>query len=209
MIFLDDYNYDETNVETISTIDTSGKTDAERLSESGTIVESDAESASVSDTIVKSNAVEIVDKAYASDSYYLNSRWIRLPPVDFSDPEDVVNRINVYFADCFDQNLPPTAAGLAFALGCDRTWLSAAANGVYSEKISPKSLEAVKTAFRLLSAVMEEKILLGEVKATVGMFLMKNNLNYQDHVSLSVSSTDPLGEKVPVDEIMERWKYLL
>ena len=96
---------------------------------------------------------------------------------DMTDPEQVKARIVQYFQLCADDDMKPSVAGLAMAFGMDRRRLWEIVTG-QSRKINP----------------------------VAGIFLMKNNMGYQDKSEVVLTPNNPLGDQASPEEL--RQKYL-
>ncbi len=95
---------------------------------------------------------------------YLEHSMVMLdwPDVNVREPEQVKERMGMYFALCAQDDMKPSVAGMALAFGVDRTTLWKWANGVDSKTLPTESRNLVKKAYQLLNAQMENYMQNGE-----------------------------------------------
>ena len=100
--------------------------------------------------------------------------------VDWSDTEEVRDRITQYFSICAEEDMRPSAAGLALCLGCSREYLYALINGEYRAKKNPELQHMLIMAIQILDAQMVDYMQNNDINPVAGIFLMKNNFGYRD-----------------------------
>ena len=109
-----------------------------------------------------------------------------LPPIDTNNVTEVENRISEYFAICIKNDMKPNMPGMALSLGVDRTTLWKWTNGVEINK--PEVVRnTLKKAVNLLNIQMEDYMQNGKINPVSGIFLMKNNMGYQDKQEVVVT----------------------
>lgn len=109
-----------------------------------------------------------------------------LPKIDTDNAQQVANRIEEYFAISTGNDVKPSVAGLALALGTERQTLWRWVNGVESNK--PKEVrDTLKRAMAFLNMQMEDYMQNGKINPVSGIFLMKNNMGYQDKQEVVVT----------------------
>ena len=118
------------------------------------------------------------------------------PEVDMREPEQVAERIEQYFGICIEDDMKPSVAGLACAFGVDRKTIWAWANGVDSKTLPTESRNLIKKAYQNLNAQMENYMQNGKINPVAGIFLMKNNMGYQDKQEMVLTPNNPLGDQV-------------
>lgn len=100
----------------------------------------------------------------------------------FATPEEMQERIDLYFAG-IDESNPPTVSGLALFLGfCDRVSLSD-----YKRKNAAFSF-VVKKAITCISEYAEKILLNGKVSPTGAIFWLKNH-RWSDEIKSEVKTT--------------------
>lgn len=115
-----------------------------------------------------------------------NMELFQLQPVDTTNPKEVYDRSITYFEICERNDMKPSVAGYALALGIDRRTLWAIVAGK-----TPKPREVTDTLKRfhaMLNAQMEDYMQNGKINPVSGIFLMKNNLGYQDKQEIELSA---------------------
>lgn len=139
-----------------------------------------------------------------------NRMLYELVPVTFESAEEVKERTITYLDICEQNDMKPSVAGYALALGIDRVTLWRIVKGVI---VKPAEVSNVlKRAYDLLNAQMEDYMQNGKINPVSGIFLMKNAWGYKDKQEIEVSanrsdaeSPDQLASKyadaIPVDFI--------
>lgn len=126
-----------------------------------------------------------------------------LPPIDISDIEQVKGRCEWYFNRCMDDDIRPSVAGLSNAIGITRktfhSWC------VESER-SGTHMAYCNRVKNLLSELMEDYMQNGKINPVSGIFLMKNNFDYQDKSEVVVTpNSDKLGEATSAEDLQKKY----
>lgn len=112
-------------------------------------------------------------------SYLWEISGIEPGHVDFNDPEQTKRIIGMYFQTCVRHDMCPGLAELAVAFHTTRKelirWLSGE-----SYKHAHKSRELLTTAYAILNALMEIYVRSGTISSQAGLFLLKNNFEYEE-----------------------------
>lgn len=127
--------------------------------------------------------------------------------VDMREPEQVQERIGMYFSLCAEDDMKPSVAGMALAFGVSRKTLWAWSNGVDCAYIPAESCNLIKKAYQLLNAQMENYMQNGKINPVAGIFLMKNNMGYQDKQEMVLTPNNPLGDQVQPEALQEKYHY--
>ena len=111
---------------------------------------------------------------------------MQLPKIDTNNNEQVEQRITEYFNISITNDVKPSVAGLALALGIDRrtlwTWLN---DGVKSK---PKDvIDTLKKAMSFLNLQMEDYMQNGKLNPVSAIFLLKNNHGYRDQQEVVIT----------------------
>lgn len=122
-----------------------------------------------------------------------NARYIRhnmmlynLDPLSLDDAEEVKERTQTYFEICAENDMKPSVAGYALALGIDRTTLWKIINGIV---VKPDAVRnALKRPYLVLNAQLEDYMQNGKVNPVTGIFLSKNHFAYQDKQEIEVAA---------------------
>ncbi len=137
--------------------------------------------------------------------YILHSlRLADLGKVDLTSTEEVAQRITTYFEICAEDDMKPSVAGLALALDIDRTYLWEIRAGRKGK--NPEVANTLKRAMKILDLQMVDYMQNGKINPVAGIFLMKNNMGYEDKKEITVAPGSPLGDETPPEEL--RRKYL-
>lgn len=154
--------------------------------------------------------------AKGASTHYIRHalKSLGLPKIDLSDANAVAERIAWYFESCAEDDLRPSVAGMANALGIERQTLLRWANGL-SRTYDPTYKDAVKQGLQIINETMESYLLNNDINAIAAIFLMKNNFGYTDSTVTEGSLKAPQVneeklrkkylEQAPIDiEIMEK-----
>lgn len=128
-----------------------------------------------------------------------------LPEVDMTEPELVWERVTEYFRLCAKNDMKPSFAGLALAFGRDRRTLWKWINGIESKFIPQESRDSLKKGYQLLNAQMEDYMQNGKINPVSGIFLMKNNMGYQDKQEFVLTPNNQLGEAASPEELQQKY----
>ncbi len=113
---------------------------------------------------------------------------------DMTDAIAVRDRINQYFTLCDADDMKPSVAGLALAFSADRKTLWRWVNGVECGNITADVRHTLKKAYAILNAQMEEYMQNGKINPVAGIFLMKNNMGYEDKTEMVITPQNAIGE---------------
>lgn len=127
--------------------------------------------------------------------------------IDIKQGVSVKKRCEEYFQLCIDHDKKPTIAGLAFALGIDRTYLWMIVKG--GSNVPKESVEHMKRAYNLIGAMMEDWMQNGQINPVSGIFLMKNNLSYADKQEIVVTPNKSLGDDVDQAALEEKYDAIV
>lgn len=127
----------------------------------------------------------------------------QLSPVDMSDNLQVAQRAVDYFNICAKNDMKPSVAGLALAMGIDRKELWEYRTGRKGNSI--EVMNTLKKAALFLDVLMNDYMQNGKINPVSGIFLMKNNFDYADKQEVVLTPNNPLGEQIPTEEIAQRY----
>lgn len=128
----------------------------------------------------------------------------KLPEIDRNDPDQVAERIEWYFNHCATDGMKPTVAGVCNALGIDRVTFYQWGTGDRRGK-NPAYANMVKKAKAMIWELWEQYAADGKVNPVTFIFLMKNHFGYADKQEVVVTPSDPLGDRVNVDELQAKY----
>ena len=120
-------------------------------------------------------------QAAAGDNakYTMHNRMLyELEPIGFESVDEVKQRTLAYLDICEQNDMKPSVAGYALALGIDRVTLWRIVKGVIVKPAEVRNV--LKRAYDLLNAQMEDYMQNGKINPVSGIFLMKNAWGYQD-----------------------------
>ena len=127
-----------------------------------------------------------------------NSRFVRLalaswdlPPIDISDPEQVKERIGLYFKHCSENDRRPQIVGLCNWLGISRDTLNKWVNG---ETRSATHSDIVKKAYDVMEEMWTDYMQYGKISPPTAIFLAKNWYGYKDVADVVVTPNNPMQD---------------
>lgn len=127
--------------------------------------------------------------------------------VEMTDEQAVAERITAYFQICAENDMKPSVAGFALAFGVSRKCLWEWVTGQRQKGfMSDNVRKLLERAYNVLNAQMEDYMQNGKINPVAGIFLMKNNMGYEDKKEITVAPGATLGEDVPAEDL--RRKYL-
>ena len=130
-----------------------------------------------------------------------NRMLYELVPVTFESAEEVKERTITYLDICEQNDMKPSVAGYALALGIDRVTLWRIVKGVI---VKPSEVSNVlKRAYDLLNAQMEDYMQNGKINPVSGIFLMKNAWGYKDKQEIEVSASQ--GDAESPDQLASKY----
>ena len=127
---------------------------------------------------------------------------------DMESVEQVSTRIADYFDLCAENDMKPSVAGLALAFGVSRETLTRWTNGTGENRsrILPAGVRhTLKKAYQILNAQMEDYMQNGKINPVAGIFLMKNNMGYQDKQEVVLTPNQPLGEQLSPEDLQQKY----
>ena len=125
---------------------------------------------------------------------------------DMKNLEAVQQRCYDYLALCEQNDMKPTFAGLALAFSVDRMTLWRWCNDhPEARKLAPEVRDSIKKARDLINAQMEDFMQNGRINPVAGIFLMKNNMNYQDKQEVVLTPNQPLGDQASEKELEKKY----
>ena len=137
-----------------------------------------------------------------------NSKYTRhnlelflLNPISFESAEETAERTALYFEICNRNDMKPSVAGYALAIGISRQELW---NIVSGKRVKPSAVvDVLKRAYDMLNAQMEDYMQNGKIHPIAGIFLSKNHFGYQDRQEIEVSAHTDAGRSP--DELAQKY----
>lgn len=117
--------------------------------------------------------------------------------------QELMERIDYYFAYCVESGCRPGVESLALACGISRTELWRWKNGA---NCSTARAQIVQKALQILSASWEQMLERGQINPVSGIFLAKNWFGYADSYNFTNDQTEPdNGTQSTPEEIAARY----
>ena len=112
-------------------------------------------------------------------------------PIDTNNTQQVEQRIQDYFRYCIQNDIRPSAEGMALSLNTTRTTLWRWREG--SESNKPEGVRnAIKKGYSLLNYLLTQLMQDGHINPVSGIFLLKNNYQYFDKSEVVITPNTPL-----------------
>jgi hypothetical protein len=125
-----------------------------------------------------------------------NARFVRwalaswdLPPIDISDPEQVRERIGMYFKFCSDNDRRPQIIGMCNWLGISRDTLNEWVRGVTR---ADTHSDIIKKAYNFMEEMWTDYMTYGKISPPTAIFLAKNWYGYKDVADVVVTPNNPM-----------------
>ncbi len=141
----------------------------------------------------------------------VNMVLFNMDKVNMKDAQAVQDRLNEYFKLYNDNDMKPTVAGMAMALGMDRRQLWAIKNDTYTggngykPTCPPEVANAIKKAYFLMENLWETYMNSGKINPVSGIFLGKNNFAYQDKTEYVLTPNQQQDNEYDADDIRKRY----
>lgn len=130
---------------------------------------------------------------------------MNLPDVDTHDPEAVKERINEYFRITTSYDMKPSIESLAFAFGVSRQTLYNWSRGLESSTMPDECRKAIQKAYALITSLMADYMQNGKINPVAGIFLMKNNMDYEDKREVTLKPENPMGDQTSAEDLQKRY----
>lgn len=121
----------------------------------------------------------------------------RLPKIDIDNPEQVKNRIELFFDITVEYDMKPAVMSLALAFGFDRYTLYNCLNGRSDKIKNSESLHTIKAAYNVINNYYEQLMNTGRINPVAGIFLMKNNMGYKDTTDYIITAGNDNNMSLP------------
>lgn len=149
----------------------------------------------------KSEQMSVQTKPGDNTKYLTNAmRIANLPKIDTKDTAQLQARIEKYFNICAEDDMKPSVAGLALAIGVDRKTI-----WQWTQSENSDRSNTIKRAYAVLDLMMNDYMQNGKINPVSGIFLMKNNFGYQDKQDVVITPNNPLGEKVDRKQLENKY----
>ena len=141
----------------------------------------------------------------------VSMQLMNLPEIDMNDPEQVNERLNLYFQIHADNDMKPTVAGMGLALnGMDRRrlWEIRTGNlkgGHTEHELPTMTVDSIKKAYKIMENMWENYMQNGKINPVSGIFLGKNNFGYQDKTEYVVTPNTNSDSDYSTEDIRKRY----
>lgn len=134
-------------------------------------------------------------------------RVAALGKFNYKDPDLLVERLNTYYNYCIEDDIKPTVAETALALGMGREQYNRILHGEF-KWVNTELLNIFKISYNILTAQTEIFMQEGSINPVAGIFLMRNNMDYRNDVEMTVNVANNQVQSISNKEILEQTKLL-
>lgn len=141
----------------------------------------------------------------------VNIALFNMSKIDMHDPMAVQERLKEFFGLYAENDMKPTVAGMAMALGMNRRTLWAIVNDQptgssgYLTALPPEVALIIKKAHFLLENLWESYMNSGKINPVSGIFLGKNNFGYQDKQEMVLTPNTQNESDFNEDDLRKRY----
>ena len=143
----------------------------------------------------------------------VSMQLMQLPNIDLKDPKQVNERLALFFDIHCKNDMKPTVAGMAMALGSGITrqtlWAIKTGNPVggnnYLSSLPKEVADCIKKAYILMENLWENYMQNGKINPVSGIFLGKNNFGYQDKTEYVVTPNINQDSDYSAEDIKKRY----
>ena len=141
----------------------------------------------------------------------VNIKLFNMTKVDLHDPDAVAERLTEFFMLYAENDMKPTVAGMAMALGMDRRRLWAIRNDQptggsgYTSALPHEVADYIKKAYILMENMWESYMNSGKINPVSGIFLGKNNFGYQDKQEMVLTPNAQQESDFSAEDIRKRY----
>lgn len=132
---------------------------------------------------------------------------MRLPKIDYKDPEQLQVRVLEYFQLCADHDMKPGVAAAGLAIGLDRRRLWEIRSGTKNVVMPQECKDIINSVYDSLEVLWEGYMTSGKINPVSGIFLGKNNFGYQDRQEYVVTP-NTLSQDTPPEVIEAKYDAL-
>ena len=132
---------------------------------------------------------------------------MKLPKIDFRDPEQLQNRVIEYFSLCAEHDMKPGVAAVGLAIGLDRRRLWEIRSGSKNVSIPQECKDIIHNVYDSLEVLWEGYMANGKINPVSGIFLGKNHFGYQDKQEYVVTP-NTMSQDTPIDVIEAKYDAL-
>ena len=140
----------------------------------------------------------------------VNIKLFNMSKVDLHDPDAVAERLTEFFMLYAENDMKPTVAGMAMALGMDRRRLweikvGAQTTNRWIEDLPSEVKDYIKKAYGLMENMWESYMNSGKINPVSGIFLGKNNFGYQDKQEMVLTPNAQQESDFSAEDIRKRY----
>ena len=141
----------------------------------------------------------------------VNIKLFNMSKVDLHDPDAVAERLTEFFMLYAENDMKPTVAEMAMALGLDRRRLWAIRNDQptggsgYTSALPHEVADYIKKAYILMENMWETYMNSGKINPVSGIFLGKNNFGYQDKQEMVLTPNAQQESDFSAEDIRKRY----
>lgn len=124
----------------------------------------------------------------------------QFPPFDFkkATPDQIKDRISLYFQYCIDNDIRPGIEAMALAIGTTRRSIFEWSKGNDRKELQ----DIILKAKQVIAAYLESISLSGQINPATSIFLLKNWFGYKDNTTTEIEiKPQRFGENLTDEQI--------
>lgn len=143
-------------------------------------------------------------KAEKRKAQVKQATWaMRLPPINNNDPEQIKERIYLYFEYCAEEGLIIGLEGLCNALKINRTTFRSWLNG--TARLGQEHQKICQEADQVIKAYLENATLAGDIQAVPSIFFMSNQHGYEQKSTVKQEQIASVLETATPEQLEKRY----
>lgn len=124
--------------------------------------------------------------------------------IDIESDEEVIQRLDDYFALCVVNDIKPTVTGMANALKINKKTLYDWRNGITRNQTDSRK-QIINVYYGMLEELYEDYMMNGKVNPVSGIFMGKNHFGYEDKKEVVVQPKSNFDESVNPDDVRDKY----
>ncbi len=148
-------------------------------------------------------ALEEAKKQKRKDQVMQATWAMRLPPINNNDPEQVRQRVYLYFDYCAENGLILGLEGLCNALKINRTTFRSWMNG--TARLGQEHMKICQEADQVIKAYMENATLAGDIAAIPSIFFLSNQHGYEQKSTVKQEQVESILDTATPEQLEKRY----
>lgn len=125
-------------------------------------------------------------------------------PINIESDEEVVKRLDDYFALCVENDIKPTVTGMANSLKINKKTLYDWHNGITRNQTDTRK-QIIDVYYGMLEELYEDYMMNGKVNPVSGIFMGKNHFGYEDKKEISVEPKQKFDNDINPNDVRDKY----